>query len=104
VLLAPLPVDHPEQLVVVSHSSLAQSGGVGFPYLFFRELDGERQLLDGVMSRGGSERVTLGSGIRVSDAPQSARSRRGRERRRRSTLRAPIVARRILRVIAAASY
>ena len=61
VLLASLPVDRPEQLVVVSHSSLAQSGGTGFPYLFFRELDGERQLLDGVLSRGGSERVTLGA-------------------------------------------
>lgn len=61
VLLAALPVDHPEQLVVVSHSSLERSGGTGFPYLFFRELEGERQLLDGVLSRGGSERVTLGA-------------------------------------------
>ena len=43
VLLAPLPVDHPEQLVVVSHSSLGRSGGTGFPYQFFRELDAERQ-------------------------------------------------------------
>ncbi len=62
VLLAYLPVDHPEQLVVVSHHNLERSGGTAFPYLFFRELDAERQVLDGVLSRGGSERVTFSAG------------------------------------------
>src|SRR5256714_1588509 len=52
VLLASLPVEHPEQLVALSHSSLERSGGTGFPYLFFRELAAERQLLDGLLSRG----------------------------------------------------
>ncbi len=61
VLLASLPVDHPEQLAVVSHSSLERGGGTGFPYQFFRELDADRQLLDGVLSRGGSERITFGA-------------------------------------------
>ena len=61
VLLASLPVDHPEQLVVVSHSNLNRSGGIGFPYQFFQELDAERQVLDGVLARGGSERITLGA-------------------------------------------
>jgi predicted permease len=60
-LLASLPVDHPEQLVVVSHSSLERSGGTGFPYQFFHALDADRQVLDGVLSRGGSERVTVGA-------------------------------------------
>src|SRR5256885_17116867 len=61
VLLASLPVDHPEQLVALSHTSLERNGGTGFPYPFFRELATEHQWLDGVLSRGGAERVTVGA-------------------------------------------
>ncbi len=59
VLIAYLPVDHPEQLVVVSHTGREHPGGTGFPYLFFRDLEAERLVLNGVLARGGSERVTF---------------------------------------------
>ncbi|MGH9938485.1 MAG: ADOP family duplicated permease, partial [Blastocatellia bacterium] len=61
VLIAYLPVAEPERLVVISQSNLAESGATGFAHLFFRELEAERGIFDGVLCRGGSERVTLGT-------------------------------------------
>jgi len=61
ILIAYLPVEKPEQLVVISRSNLEQSGLTGFAHLFFRELEAERQVFDGVLCRSGSERVTLGT-------------------------------------------
>lgn len=61
VLLAYLPVAEPERLVVVSRSNLNESGVTGFAHLFFRELETERVIFDGVLCRGGSERVTVGT-------------------------------------------
>jgi predicted permease len=60
VLLAYLPVQEPERLVVVSRSNLEQSKLTTFQQLFFRELEREGDIFDGVLSRGGSERVTVG--------------------------------------------
>jgi putative ABC transport system permease protein len=61
ILLAHLPVAGPERLVVVSRSNLAESGTTGFAHLFYRDLETERGIFDGVLCRGGSERVTLGT-------------------------------------------
>ena len=61
VLLAHLPVAEPERLVALTRSNLNESGTTGFQHLFFRELATERDIFDGVVSRGGSERVTIGT-------------------------------------------
>ena len=58
-LLAPLPVHQPSQLFVVSRSTVEQSRLTEFPHLFFRTLAEDREVFDGVLSRGGSERVTV---------------------------------------------
>lgn len=60
VLLAYLPVAEPERLVVIARSNLTESRATGFAHLLFRELDAEREIFDGVLSRGGTERVTVG--------------------------------------------
>jgi predicted permease len=59
-LLAPLPVDRPEQLVALSHGITARGRGTAFPDAFVRELGTSTPLIHGVVARGGSERVTLG--------------------------------------------
>jgi predicted permease len=61
ILLAYLPVEEPERLMVISRSNLEQSGMTVFPHLFFRELEAENDIFDGVLCRGGSERVTVGT-------------------------------------------
>jgi predicted permease len=61
ILLAHLPVKEPVQLMVVSRSNFEQTGITVFPYLFFRELESESDIFEGVLCRGGSERVTLGT-------------------------------------------
>jgi predicted permease len=61
ILLAYLPVEEPERLMVISRSNLEQSGLTVFPHLFFRELEAEGDIFDGVLCRGGAERVTLGT-------------------------------------------
>jgi predicted permease len=61
VVLAYLPVAEPERLVVVARSNPAESGATNFAHLFFRELEAEREIFDGLLSRSGSERVTLGT-------------------------------------------
>jgi predicted permease len=60
-LIARLPVREPEQLVLLSRSSLEQTGDTRFAYLFFRELEAARDVFDDVLCRAaGSERVTVG--------------------------------------------
>jgi putative ABC transport system permease protein len=61
ILIAYLPVEEPERLVVISRSNLEESGMTGFAHLFFRELEASRDIFDGVLCRGGTERVTLGT-------------------------------------------
>jgi len=60
VLIARLPVAQPERLVVVSRNDPAQNETPTFPQLFFRRLESESEIFDGVLARGGSERVTVG--------------------------------------------
>ena len=60
ILLAYLPVSAPEQLVVVSRTNLETSRNTDFPYPFFQELEAETAVFSGVLSRGGTERVTVG--------------------------------------------
>jgi predicted permease len=61
VLIAYLPVQDPERLVVLSRSNLEQAGITRFAYPLFRELESERDIFDGILCRGGSERVTVGT-------------------------------------------
>jgi predicted permease len=61
VLLAYLPVKEPAQLMAVSRSNLEQSEITVFSHLFFRELESQTDIFDGVLCRGGSERVTVGT-------------------------------------------
>jgi predicted permease len=55
-----LPVDRPDQLVALSHGITARGRGTGFPDAFVRELGTSTPLIQGVLARGGAERVTLG--------------------------------------------
>ncbi len=60
-LLAHLPVQDPERLMLLSRSSVEQPIDARFPNLFFREIAGSRDVFDGVLSRAaGAERVTIG--------------------------------------------
>ena len=61
ILLAELPVSQPARLVAISRSNLEQSEVTVFSHLFFRELESRAEIFDGVLCRGGSERVTLGT-------------------------------------------
>jgi predicted permease len=61
ILLAYLPVEEPAQLMAVSRSNLEQREITVFPHLFFRELEAESDTFAGVLCRGGSERVTVGT-------------------------------------------
>jgi macrolide transport system ATP-binding/permease protein len=64
VLIADLPVRNPDRLVLLSRVSADQSGDFRFPHLFVRHIKstlGPVGVLDGVVSRVGSERVTVGS-------------------------------------------
>jgi predicted permease len=61
ILIAYLPVERPEQLVVLSQTNLEQSGVKTFAYPFYRELAATEGVFDGVICRGGGERVTVGT-------------------------------------------
>jgi predicted permease len=60
VLVAALPVAQPEQLFVVARRNPEGGGGAGFPHAVVRELEA-RGVFAGVLARGGSERVTVGT-------------------------------------------
>ena len=62
ILIAHLPVREPERLVLLSRTTVAQSGDSRFPYAFFQHVSDRRDLFDSVLCRvGGSERVTVGT-------------------------------------------
>ena len=65
VLVARLPVQQPERLVLVSRGSPEQAANTRFSYQFCRALDpatGSNDVLDGVLCRAaGAERITVGT-------------------------------------------
>lgn len=61
ILIAYLPVERPEQLVAISRSNLEQNSVPTFAYPFYRELETTSDVFDGLICRGGSERVTVGT-------------------------------------------
>jgi predicted permease len=60
VLVAALPVAQPEQLYVLARQSPAGGGRAGFPHAAVRDLE-VSGVFAGVLARGGSERVTVGT-------------------------------------------
>jgi predicted permease len=60
VLVASLPVTRPEELFVVARQNPEGGGRAGFPHAVVRELEASGAFA-GVLARGGSERVTVGT-------------------------------------------
>lgn len=61
-LLAPLPVQAPDELVVIERQNLLRPEGPAFPYLFFQRLGTETEVFAGLLARTrGIERVTVGT-------------------------------------------